>query len=92
MSRNILELLAHMRPSSRPSRRPTCAAAAAETTGAEGEGEGMPGAAASVREISTADWREGRRHGHRRRTAARLRSVALEETTTTTTFLFRVCT
>ena len=89
MGRNILERLAHMRPSSRPSRRPTCAAAAAETD-AEGEGEGEPGAAASVREISTADWRG---EGRRRLTAARLRSVALEESTTTTTaFLFRVCT
>ena len=31
MGRNIRNRLAHMRPSSRPSRRPTCAAAAAET-------------------------------------------------------------
>ena len=65
----------------RPSRRLTCAAAAAET-----EGDGGPGAAASVREISTADWRGGRGHGT---SAARLRSVALDESSTTT-FLFRI--
>ena len=49
---------------SSPSRRLTCAAAAAET-----DGDGRPGAAASVREISTADWHGGSGHGHHRREA-----------------------